>query len=383
MYWCSRRIKFQKGKQRELLYRVREEFGTLEKLRLFLQIHGIQVSYITLKTWAQEVYSLPAEVVNLLVKVGRLDKEFIKKWKLEEYELNRLVGLSGASKQSLTTIEKLVLKQNREWILPDVDVKLHYNYGRPMRNFDFAYFHKLKLVALEEVGSTNMVNSRKASFMATMEIYYKDREKPKNIPLVFTVDERRKDSRYERHVAYDSLLHLLDNRIPVIMMERRVEILKATRFFRKMGEYPLEETRRYIVKKINDNKEKSVASAKAELKSPRTVHEKRVDEILSKYVETEGKKLILNRYGLPFIADSSFKLNGIMYYIFVDTDPRRCLASCFAFQETVSEKDVKSIGIYLQQKKMMYYGARKIADNYLITQVDNVPALIQNLMITT
>ncbi|MBI2628849.1 hypothetical protein HYW74_02100 [Candidatus Pacearchaeota archaeon] len=101
----ERRVKLNKGKQRELLFNVASRIGSLRKLSISLKI-----PYSTIKEYAQEKFLIPESLFNYLIEYLLIDKE-----SLEVTYLSANWGASIGGKKGIKSLERKYPDKIKEW----------------------------------------------------------------------------------------------------------------------------------------------------------------------------------------------------------------------------------------------------------------------------
>lgn len=101
----ERRIKFEKNKQKELIFKASKKIGSLKELGL-----KINVPYSTLKKYSQELFFLPENVFNKILEITKTKKE--------ELNIQYLPGNWGAiigGKRGMKKLQEKYPKEIVEW----------------------------------------------------------------------------------------------------------------------------------------------------------------------------------------------------------------------------------------------------------------------------
>lgn len=101
----DRRVKLKKGQQRELILNAAKKIGSIKHLGI-----KVKIPYSTLKKYAQEVFLLPVDLFNKIIKLAS-----IKKDDLNITYLNKNWGRKIGGKKGMATLQKKYPKEIIEW----------------------------------------------------------------------------------------------------------------------------------------------------------------------------------------------------------------------------------------------------------------------------
>ena len=101
----NRRVKFQEGKQRELIIKASGKYGSIKNLS-----NELRIPYSTLKKYAQEEFLIPENLFKSLLLILK-----IKENELDFNYLDRFWSCSASGKKGMATFRKKYSHKIPEW----------------------------------------------------------------------------------------------------------------------------------------------------------------------------------------------------------------------------------------------------------------------------